>query len=57
MVVSMGSNASDGKVVDGRMISGMVISDVVASRIGYIGDGKHFASKGGDVGVNGGMTC
>ena len=57
MVVSMGSNAGDGKVVDGRMISGMVISDLVASRIGYIVDGKHFPSKGGYVSVNGGMTC
>ena len=30
MVVSMGSNADDGKVVDGRKISSMVMSNVVS---------------------------
>ena len=55
--VSIGSNVDDGKVVNGRMISGMVIYDVVASRTGDIRDGKHVASKGGDLGDNGGMTC
>ena len=57
MVVSIGSNAGDGKVVDGRTILGMVISNVVASRTGDVGDGKHVAFKGRDVNDNGGMTC
>ena len=34
-----------------------VISDVVASRTDEIGDCKHVASKRGDIGDNGRMTC
>ena len=54
MLVSMGGNAGDGKVVDGK-----VISDVVASKTSDTRDSKYVASKGGDVGDNGGMirTC
>ena len=53
----MSSNASDVKVVEGRTISGMVISDVVVFKVDDIGDGNHVASKHGDVGDNGGITC
>ena len=60
MVVLMGNNAGDDKLVDGTRL-GMVISDVVASRIGDIGDGRItfgvVVSKGGGVGDNGGTTC
>ena len=50
MVVSMGGNVGDDKVVNGE-----VISNVVEFKIGDIGDGKHVASKARDVGNNGGM--
>ena len=45
-MVTMGGNAGDGKM----------IYDVATSKTGDIGDGKHVASKGEDVGDNGGMT-
>ena len=54
MVVSWGGNACDSKVVDGK-----VLSNVLILKIGDIRNGKHVASKDGDVGDNGGLigTC
>ena len=44
-------------MMKGRTILSMVISNVVSSRTSEIGDCKHVASKRGDIGDNGGMTC